>query len=296
MKKNLFYVLLAYTLWGLFPIFWKQLSAVSPIYVLATRLVWSLVFCLLLAVLRRSTGVLRELLKNKRLVGRLTLCGITITLNWGLYIAAVSAGHIIEGSLAYFMCPIFSVLMGCIFYREKLDKLQWIAVALATLGVLIPVLRYGKVPVYALGIGLSFAVYSALKKKITLKSELSMVMETLPLVPFALLYIVWQETHGGGCSAVLSGWQYLLLPLSGVFTSVPLLLFARGVPHMPLSLSGVVMYLNPVLQLMVGVIIYHEEFTVTNAITFGFVLAAVLLFFARQWLHRSKPLPVAAED
>lgn len=287
MKKDTAYVLLSYILWGVFPIFWKLLGSLDPVYVLATRLLWSLIFCWLIAVVKKNTAPLREILRSPRQVLYFALCGAVITVNWGFYISAVSAGHVIEGSLAYFMCPIFSVLMGFLFYREKLDLLQWLAVALAAIGVLIPVIRYGKVPLYALVIGISFAAYSALKKKVTVASDTSMVMETLPLVPLALAFLLWQETHGNSCTTTLSGWQYLLLPLTGVFTSVPLLLFARGIRGTSLTVSGIIMYINPVLQLLVGVLLYREKFTVENAITFGFVLAAVLLFFGRQWLlHR----------
>lgn len=281
MKKDHLLVLFCYLLWGVLPIFWKLLSAADPVWILANRLFWSLIFCWVIVCVTRQRAALHAVLRQPRQALYLLLCGVVITINWGFYISAISTGHVIESSIAYFMCPIFSVMLGFFFFREKLDFWQWAGVALALAGVLVPVIRYGQVPWYALIIGISFAVYGALKKRVTVDSNVSLFMETLPLAPFALAFMLWQQFSGGG-TAPLAPWQIALVPLTGIVTSAPLLLFSKGIRGTPLSLSGILMYLNPVLQLLLGVLLYREEFTGTHALMLTFVLAAVLLFLWRQ--------------
>lgn len=279
MKKEPLYVLACYILWGLLPIFWKLLGGVNSIYVLSMRICWSMVFCSGLVLITKKAGALRAVFSSWRQVLLYAGCSIAVTCNWGFYIYAVAAGHLIECSLAYYLNPILSILLGFFFYQERLSALQWCAVGLAAVGVAVPVLRYGQVPYFALIIGGSFAIYSALKKKVTVDSEVSVLLETLFMVPLALGYVIWAETRGVGAVGVLHGWQWVLLPLTGIVTSVPLLFFGKGIRGTSLTLSGMFMYINPTLQLLLGVVLYHEAFTVTNGITFVFVAAAVAVFF-----------------
>lgn len=289
MKKEPLYVLACYTLWGLLPVFWKLLGSVDSVYVLATRICWSMLLCGALVLATRSGGALRAVFASPRQLFLYLLCSVAITCNWGFYIYAVASGHIIECSLAYYLNPILSILLGCVFYHERLSPLQWAAAGLAAAGVLIPMVRYGQVPWFALIIGGSFAIYSALKKQIRADSQVSLFMETLWMFPLALGFVLWAELRGAGATGVLHGWQWILLPLTGVVTSIPLLFFGKGIPHTSLTLSGMFMYINPTLQLLVGVLIYHERFTPTNGLTFAFVAAAVLLFFGDSLRRRAHP-------
>ena len=184
----------------------------------------------------------------------------------------------LESSLAYYMSPIISVLIGAVFFREKHGVIQWLAIAIAAIGVLIAVVMYGSVPWLALTIGGSFAVYGALKKKVKADGETSIFLETLFMAPFALTFMVFAELHGNGVLGVLHGWQFVLLPLTGIVTSVPLMLFAQGIKQTSITLSGILMYINPTMVLLLGVFLYGEAFTRTNQIVFAFVWAAVLLF------------------
>ncbi len=276
--KNALCVFGCYALWGVLPLFWKQLGAVNPVYVLACRILWSLICCFILLLVGGRVGEIKKILKDKRERSYLFLCGILITINWGSYIYAVNAEHVLDSSLAYFMNPILTIFIGFLVFREKLGKWQWISVGVAILGILIPVLMAGKFPWMAIVIGGSFSLYSLFKKKVTVDSSLSIFMETAFVAPFALVFIIVMETQGSGAVGVLSGWQWLLFPLAGVVTTIPLLLFAKGIKEVPMSLVGILMYVNPILQMLIGLVIFNEKLDVTRAITFLCIFVAIVLF------------------
>lgn len=288
-RQGPLYVLACYSLWGLLPVFWKQLSAVDSLYVLASRILWSLVLTAGVLLVRRDRfAPVRAVFRNRREWARLTLAGFVVCVNWGMYIWAVSNGRILDSSLAYYMNPILAVLIGTIAFREKLTRLQWLAVAVTFVGLVITILRYGQIPWVALIIGGTFAVYGALKKTVRSDAVVSTFVETLTLSPMFLTLMVWMEYRGNGAVGVLQGWQWLLLPAAGVVTTVPLLLFAAGMKTTPMTLSGILMYINPTLQLLISVLLYHEEFTVTHAILFGFVWSGLVLYLLSGFLKERK--------
>ena len=278
MNRSSLNVLGCYILWGLLPIFWKLLAGVNSAYVLAQRIVFSCVFCLAVILIRKNGGEIGKIIKNKSERRMFFLCGILISINWGVYILTVAMGRILEASLAYYMNPLFSVLIGAIFFKEKLSRVQWASVALAFAGVMFSVIRYGEVPYLAIIIGLSFALYGALKKGIKADSETSICMETMAVLPIALVFIAYAQFSGFTTFSSLTTAEALLLIATGPITSIPLMLFAKGIKETSIVTSGILMYINPTLQLLVGVFIYNEAFTQTNAITFAFVWAAVILF------------------
>ena len=239
-----------------------------------------MIFCALLLWLSKQWPQVRALRHDKQQLKLLAWGSILITINWGSYIYAVNSGHILDASLAYYLNPIMVILLGAVFFGERLRKWQTVAVVLSTVGVLYSVFSYGKVPVFALVIGGSFAVYGAVKKRVTVGSMVSTFMETLLVSPLFLLVMIVMESQGNGCIGQLSGWQYALIPLAGVVTSVPLLVYAKGIQRTSLALSGILMYVNPTLQLLIGVFLYQEPFTQAQAVTFVFVWAAVLIFIA----------------
>ena len=278
MNRSSLNVLGCYILWGLLPIFWKLLAGVNSAYVLAQRIVFSCVFCLAVILIRKNGGEIGRIIKNKSERRMFFLCGILISINWGVYILTVAMGRILEASLAYYMNPLFSVLIGAIFFKERLSRVQWASVALAFAGVMFSVIRYGEVPYLAIIIGLSFALYGALKKGIKADSETSICMETMAVLPIALVFIAYAQFSGFTTFSSLTTAEALLLIATGPITSIPLMLFAKGIKGTSIVTSGILMYINPTLQLLVGVFIYNEAFTQTNAITFAFVWAAVILF------------------
>ncbi len=278
MNRSTLQVLGCYILWGLLPVFWKLLAGVNSAYVLAQRIVFSCVFCAAVILLRKRGTAVVAILRDKKQRWRYLLCGVLITVNWGIYILTVASGRILEASLAYYMNPLFSVVIGAMVFKERLSVLQWVSVGLACIGVGYSVAVYGSVPYLAVIIGLSFALYGALKKGIKAESEVSICMETLSVLPLAVLFILYAQFSGLTTYASLSGGEMALLVLSGIVTSVPLILFAGGIKGTSMTVSGILMYVNPTLQLLLGVFAYGEEFTRANAVTFAFVWLAVILF------------------
>lgn len=278
MNKSSFSVLGCYVLWGLLPIFWKLLANVDSVYVLAQRVLFSCIFCLAIILLKKNGSSVKNILKSKTERRRYFVCGILISINWGVYILTIAMGKILEASLAYYMNPLFSVVIGALIFKEKLSAVQWISVGLALVGVMISVIAYGNVPYLAIIIGLSFALYGAMKKTIKAESEVSICMETMSVLPLALAFIAYVQLSGYTTFSSLSNAEMLLLAASGAVTSIPLMLFAKGIRKTSITTSGILMYINPTLQLLVGVLIYNEVFTKMNAITFAFVWAAVILF------------------
>lgn len=278
MNKSSFSVLGCYVLWGLLPIFWKLLANVDSVYVLAQRVLFSCIFCLAIILLKKNGSSVKNILKSKTERRRYFVCGILISINWGVYILTIAMGKILEASLAYYMNPLFSVVIGALIFKEKLSAVQWVSVGLALVGVMISVIAYGNVPYLAIIIGLSFALYGAMKKTIKAESEVSICMETMSVLPLALAFIVYAQLSGYTTFSSLSNAEMLLLAASGAVTSIPLMLFAKGIRKTSITTSGILMYINPTLQLLVGVLIYNEVFTKMNAITFAFVWAAVILF------------------
>ncbi len=276
-------VLACYLMWAFLVLYWPLFGAMDPLAVLSFRIIFSMLFCLIVMLILGQGPAILALMKDKRQMLFLLLAGITITVNWGGYIIAVMTGRVIDASLAYYMYPIFSIVLGFFIYNERLRPLQWVAFALAVLGVTVPIIAYGQVPVFAIIIGTSFAFYGAIKKQITASGMLSIFMETLMVVPIALIYLV-AFSHLEG----LTPRDILLIPTMGVVTTVPLLFFAVGMKDTSLSLAGVLMYINPTIQLLLGVFIMGEEFTTTHAWMFAFVWSGVALFLADGFRERKK--------
>lgn len=288
MNKNTLSVLGCYILWGLLPVFWKLLAGVNSAYVLAQRIVFSCIFCLAVIIVKKNGAAVADILRDKKQRRIYLACGLLISVNWGVYILTVAMGKILEASLAYYMNPLFSIVIGAAVFKERLGVLQWVSVGLAFIGVMYSVILYGSVPYLAIIIGLSFAVYGAIKKGVNAESEVSICMETMSVLPLALIFIAYAQFSGLTSFSELGGTEILLLVLSGAVTSIPLMLFASGIKHTSITVSGILMYINPTLQLLLGVFVYNEEFTKANAVTFAFVWLAVILFVADGLRHNKK--------
>ena len=286
MNRSTLQVLGCYILWGLLPVFWKLLAGVNAAYVLAQRIVFSCLFCYAFIWIKKDGPAVRAILRDKKQRRLYLCCGLLISANWGVYILTVTTGRILEASLAYYMNPLFSILIGALIFRERLTAVQWVSSALAFIGVMYSVVLYGNVPYLAIIIALSFALYGALKKGIRARSEVSICMETLSVLPLALGFILYAQFSGLTTFSSLTGSEIVFLVLSGAVTSVPLMLFASGIQQTSITAAGILMYANPTLQLLLGVFVYGEAFTKANAVTFAFVWIAVILFVADTLRHR----------
>lgn len=270
--------LLAYMVWGLFPLYWKQLQAVPSLEVLVHRVLWALLFLGLYLSFRNGWAWLRPALRNRRQLGLYALAAMLISVNWGVYIFAVNNGHIVETSLGYYINPLLSVLLGVVFFQERLRPLQWLAIALAAVGVAYMIVTHGKVPIIAFVLAMSFALYGVVKKLVTLGAFEGMTLETGILFVPALLALVYWEMTGSAVFANQGLRIDMLLILGGVLTVIPLLLFAAAAERISLTLIGMIQYIAPSIQILLGVFIYGEAFGPDRQIGFALIWLALLLF------------------
>lgn len=285
MRQGLLAAIGAYFIWGLFPIYWKWLGEVPALQIMAHRIVWCALFVAAWLSLRTGWSWLREL--SPRLLTLLAASSLTIACNWWLYIWAVNAGHVVETSLGYFINPLISVLLGVLVLNERLNRAQWAAVAVAAAGVLWLTLQAGRLPWIALALAASFGTYGLIRKLAVVPAVQGLMVESGLLFMPALGLLFWQQQTGHG--DVLKGdWQIdSLLILGGIVTALPLVLFAIGARRIPLSLIGILQYLAPTLQLLCGVLLFHETFSGVQAIGFGCIWAA-LAIYAGDSLWRSR--------
>jgi len=275
----------AYVLWGLFPLYFPLLEPAGPVEILAHRVAWTALTCaLVLAVLRRPLPW-RGL--TRRQLGLLAVAAIAIAVNWGVYIAAVNSGHVVEAALGYFINPLISVLLGVGALGERLRRLAWGAVGVAASGVGVLTVAYGHVPWVALSLAVSFGGYGLLKKKAGVPALPSLTIESAVLAPVALAAIAALEVSGAGTLGSGVGHDSLLAT-SGLVTAIPLLLFGAAALRVPLSLLGLLQYVTPTLQLAVGVLVRHEAMTGTRWAGFGLVWASLALLTADGLLGRPR--------
>ena len=279
----------AYGMWGLFPLFWPLLRPAGPVEVLAHRVLWSLLVVAVLLWLTGSWAAVRAV--PRRQVLRLALAACLLAVNWGTYIYGVNSGQVVETSLGYFINPLVSVALGVLVLGERLRTAQRAAVAAAALAVVVLSVENGRPPYLALVLAFSFGFYGLLKKQAGIGAVPSLAVETAVLAPLAAVFVV---ATGGG-TAVSHGLGHLgLLALSGVVTTVPLLAFGAAATRVPLTTLGVLQYVAPTLQLLVGVLLRHEAFGTQQVVGFGLVWAALAVFTADLISARRRVAPVAA--
>ena len=286
----------AYFAWGTFPLYFPLLEPAGTIEILASRMVWSLVVVAAVLAVTGGFGGVRAVLRDRRQLGLLSIGAVLISVNWGVYIWAVNAGHVVEASLGYFINPLFTIVLGVFVLGERLRRLQWIAVAVGTVAVLVIAIDYGRPPWIALTLAFSFGMYGFCKKKAGVGAVDSLTVETGVLFVPAAIALSIVAAHGDlvfgqtpGRSALLAG--------SGLVTAVPLLLFAGSTRRLPLSVIGLLQYLTPVLQFAVGVGIRHEHVPTSERVGVGLVwLALIVLTFdglRHQRAGRRAPDPAA---
>jgi len=294
--KGVFFAVFAYFLWGFLPIYWKILAEINSMHILGFRIILSLLLvgCLLLA--SGNTSWLK-FYKDRRKAIIIILAGLTITFNWGLYILAVNDGHTIETAIGYYINPLLSIVLGMIFFREKLKILQLLAFIIAIAGVLILTVLTGRPPWISLGLALSFAFYGLLKKMVNLTALESLGVETLVALPIGIILFLtpfgtnrsFPDPHSLAYILDLPLKPLLFLPLCGLVTSFPLYLFAKGAKMLPLSTLGFVQFVSPTLSFITGYFIFGESFPIQNFLALGCIWIAVILYtVSLKGSHRDK--------
>jgi chloramphenicol-sensitive protein RarD len=267
----------AFFLWGLFPLYWKQLAAVPAVEVVAHRIVWGLVAVAVWVTVRGRWADARAVASRPRTLLRLAGSGALITLNWLLYIWAVIHGHVVDASLGYFINPLVNVVLGVLVLRERLGRAQSIAVALAAAGVAVLTVAHGRLPWIALALALSFGLYGLARKTVSADAVTGLLWETALLAPLAAGYLVYLARQGTGAFGSSAPATSTLLALGGPVTAVPLVLFALGARALPLSTVGFLQYLSPSLQFLLAVLVFREPFTPEHAVTFTFIWVALAI-------------------
>jgi chloramphenicol-sensitive protein RarD len=268
----------AYLLWGLFPLYWPLLEPAAPVEILAHRIAWSLVF--LAAALALTTGFRWIRRVGRRRASLLGLAALLITVNWGTFIYGVNSGQVVETSLGYFINPLVTVALAVTVLHERLRPRQRVAVAVAAVAVIVLTVDYGRPPWIALTLAVSFALYGLVKKRIGMQGMQSLTIETMYLVVPAVAYLMWLGAEGSGTFASEGGSHAALLAAGGVLTAVPLMLFGAAAIRMPLTTLGLLQYVSPILQFLIGVAVYAEPMPASRLAGFVLVWVALMIFSA----------------
>jgi chloramphenicol-sensitive protein RarD len=287
--------LAAYGMWGLFPLYWPLLEPAGAVEILAHRIFWSLAVMLVLVVAVRRTGQLRAVLRQPRTRAILAGAAVLITVNWGTYIWGVNNHHVVETSLGYFINPLVTVLMGVVFMGERLRRLQWIALGLALVAVTALTVEYGHPPWIALALAFSFGSYGLAKKKANTGAVESLTVETMVTAPVALAYILWLTATGSSNFTGHGPGHAVLLATTGLVTAVPLICFGGAATRVSMTTIGLLQYVTPTIQFLIGVFFYGEPMPAMRWLGFALVWVALVVFTVESVNHRRRQLRLAAE-
>lgn len=260
------------------PIYWQMLIPIASSTIIFYRIFTVAVVCLIAALIVYDKKEIFEPLKDKKLVGRMVLAGIFITINWSIYIWAVNANYVIQTCIGYYIEPIVVCLFGLFIFKEKLDKYKTISLVFAVIGVIAVIIYFGEPPIIGITLAASFAIYAAMKKGLSMPPVLSLFYETVFLAPFALIVIIYLEATGQGAWGVGEPYQYWIMLLCGPFTALPLTLFANATNKLSLFTVGLLEYISPSIALIVGIYVLHEAFEPIQIIAFAIIWIGLVFF------------------
>jgi len=289
MNTGMLYAAGAFLSWGLFPLYFHAIKNVPASEILAHRMAWSLLFLMLVLAVRRQWKWLPQVLRQPKVVGSFLVSAFLLSANWFVYIWAVNNGHVVDASLGYFINPLVNVLLGMLVLKEKLRRGQWIAIGVAATGVAWLTWQGGQVPYIALVLALSFGAYGLLRKTAALAALEGLSFETLILFPLAVAYLGWLVYNGQSVflNAESDSTRWLLAA-AGPTTAIPLLLFAAGARRIPMSVLGMLQYMSPSLQMLLGVWVFNEAFSSTKLVGFLFIWSALAIYMLEGWLTNRK--------
>lgn len=294
MNRGIVYAFSAYLLWGFLPVFWKAVQVATPLEILSHRVVWSLLLLVGVLLSRRQWGWLTGAVRDRRTLLTFGGTAVLLAINWLTYIWAVNAGHVVESSLGYFINPLVNVLFGVLFLQEQMRPGQWAAIGLAALGVLYLTISLGSLPWIGLTLAFSFAAYGLLRKTAQLNSLEGLTFETSFLFLPALSYLLYLGFTGHAVFGHTAPTTTLLLVLTGIFTAFPLLLFAAGARRIPFSLVGILQYIAPTIQFLLGVYLYGEPFSLNKLVGFGLIWLALAVYSGESlWRWRVNTVALA---
>ncbi len=287
-NRGMLLAILAYLLWGLLPVYWKFLKDIPALEILSHRIIWALAFNVLVLTLLRRWGWVCSTLRDGKTLRVFLASTVFLSANWLTYIWAVNAGHVVESSLGYFILPLLNIATGVLFFNERIRPGQWLAIATALIGVMYLVITQGGALWISLMLAVTFALYGVLRKTARLDSLNGLTLETALILLPAAGYVVYLDRLGSGSFGHAQWSTTALLMFSGVVTAVPLLLFAAAVRQIPMSTAGILQYIAPIIQFILGAFVYHEPFSMARWIGFAIVWLALLIYTVEriQWQRR----------
>ena len=281
MRTGIIYATLAFLSWGLFPLYFHALNEVPSGQILAHRVLWSLLFLLCVLTVRRQWSWLPGMVRRPKVVGFFVASALLLSVNWLIYIWSVNNGHVIDASLGYFINPLVNIMLGYLVLGERLRRLQWLAIGVAAAGVLWLTWQAGTVPWIALALAATFGGYGLLRKTAALGALEGLAFETMVLFPLALVYVLWLTMHGANVFLTTphdsTRW---LLVAAGPITAIPLLMFAAGARRIPMAVLGMLQYIGPTIQFLLGVWLFQEAFTADRLVGFALIWTALALYGA----------------
>ncbi|MBE7538100.1 MAG: EamA family transporter RarD [Opitutaceae bacterium] len=295
--RGLFAAFACYVIWGIVPIYWKQMSQVDPLELVAHRVVWSLVVFVALTIWLRAGSEVIKAFRDGRVLALNLVSGLLLAINWVVYIWGVNAGHVIECSLGYFLVPIFNVVLGRVVLKETLRPLQAVAVVLTALGVGVLVLDVRHIPWIALSLALTFGFYGLLRKKSGVGAIAGLVVETSVMTPLAAAWLIWLAAEDRASFGRVDTGTMLLVLSTGVVTAIPLILFAYGAVRLRLTTLGLLQFAAPTFQFLIGWLIYHEPFSMDRAKAFLLIWTGLAVYSYDTWtLQRRRRMPGSVAD
>jgi chloramphenicol-sensitive protein RarD len=285
----------AWAIWGFFPLYWTLLEPAGAVEILAHRVVWSMVTMAIALVVLRRWGSLRATVANRRRLALLAVAAVLISVNWGTYIYGVVSNHVVETSLGYFINPLVSVLIGVLVLGERLRRVQWFAVALAGVAVLGLTFEYGRPPWIALALAFSFGAYGLAKKKADAGAVESLIVETAIIAPFALAYVALLVGNGTSTFGGNGAAHVVLLVGTGIVTVIPLLCFGGAATRIPLSTLGLLQYLTPTMQFLLGILVFQEPMPPARWAGFALIWLALVIFTVDSLRNRRRQLRLSAQ-
>ncbi|MCM2678265.1 EamA family transporter RarD [Echinimonas agarilytica] len=285
-KHGAIFAILAYSMWGIAPLYFKLLSQIPALEMIGHRVLWSFFLLVLIISLRVGWQPVKDILKTPKKLAWLCVSSLLIAINWLVFIWAINADHMLDASLGYYINPIVNVGLGMFFLGERLARLQWLAIGLASCGVLVQLITFGSIPWIALILAVSFGLYGLIRKQVVIDGVSGLWIETLLLAPFALAYLCFIAPHNIPMSQY-DGVTQILLVAAGIVTTLPLLCFIAAAKRLPLSVLGFFQYIGPSLMFLLATLVYDEPLTQDKIITFGFIWLALIVFSWHGWrTHR----------
>ncbi|MFZ6690338.1 EamA family transporter RarD [Undibacterium sp. SXout20W] len=288
MRKGIFLAASAYTIWGLFPLYFKALHTVPSLEILLNRMLWSLLFLVIVLSWRKQWGWLASVRRQPKLIASFTISALLLSANWFIYIWAVNDGKVIDASLGYFMTPLVNILIGAVLLKERLRNGQWAAIACAAFGVAWMTFQTGHLPWIGLALASTFGTYGLLRKTAALGALEGLSLETAIFFPFAFGYLSWLTYHGQNALITTGVDVKILLALSGPITAIPLLMFAAGARRIPMTTLGLLQYIAPLVQLLLGVWMFNETLDAHRLIGFVAIWVALIIYSGESlWMNFS---------